>query len=196
MCAKIPMRICMFIRITEAHEILSDPALRSEYDAARGARRRQSGFDQRHEDYTNRGQASSWEQSESYQQAREWARQRADEYWHANLAWVLDSLFRATTTVTRAAWQGQKGVRDDMHFGSYLWLGFRCLLILASVLLCLTGVGAPLGGPFAAVLTCTVLRNGKFVGFGTLIKATLLTILFFAALLPLILGVLGLLGAL
>ena len=82
-----------------------------------------------------------------------------------------------------------------MHFGSYLWLGVKGLLIIAGILLSLTGVGAPIGTPFTTFVTLTMFRNGKFVGFVTLIKATLFTVLFLAALLLLMFGVLHLLSA-
>ena len=106
----------VFIRITEAYEVLSNPELRTEYEAARAGKHRRSRSDQRYEDRSsNREHASSWEQSETYQQARQWAYQRAEEYWNADLSWVLASLLRATATVTRVAWQGQKGVPEEME---------------------------------------------------------------------------------
>lgn len=148
------------IKIIEAHEILSNPETRRQYDYHRSQQHRQAGPSTAHT-----------RSSDEFYRAREEARRTAEDLVQKGLEEILNLLVGAG----RVIWKGEKAFAEEQFdFGARLKTGFLGLLLFAAFILTFTGVAAPVTIPSGFFIMRALTHNGKFIGIGALLSSTLM----------------------
>jgi hypothetical protein len=156
---KLPDAHERFIEIGEAYEILGNPETRKEYDRL----------------FKHEGR-KSYDTFADFGQARQNAKARAESYAKMTLEDLLLSVLGKAFEMGKNFLVGEDD-KPRLTFSDYLSLGFRGFLLIICIVISLTGVGTVPGIVFSWIIIKGIQKDGKYIGIGPMIEATIITIL-------------------
>lgn len=127
--------------------------------------------------YANKAYEDYYKQKErSFTANQADARNRAQAYYNMSLedllSKVIGIVIDSTVKVAKYTVLGEEDVK--LTFGDRLLIGLQGFLFILMVILTLTGIFAPIGAPLGMILYKSMMKKGKFIGFGKLITSTLM----------------------
>lgn len=189
----------VFVRITEAYEILIDEEKRRNYDQvleyneAEASRRRadeersrtsysSSGYSRTADNQYDKEARSAYSNNDYSQRAsakyhedvRE-AQRRAETYYGMSLDRLLSQVIDVVAYVAKETVKYTVCGEDvELSFKERMSIGFKGVILVIMIILTFTGVLAPLTIPIGLMVFKLLMHKGKFIGVGRVVGSTIL----------------------
>lgn len=170
---KLPDAHERFIEIGEAYEILGNPDTRREYDEFLKYAS-QNGYNT-YDDYSY----------SDFGQAQQRAKAQAESYARMSLEDLIVSVLDMAFEMGKQFFVGDDD-KPELTFRDWVSLGFQGILLTIAIIMCFSGVGTIPGIMIFRAVIYAIEKDGKFIGIGPLIKATIIADLLVIGILVLI----------
>lgn len=173
---KLPDAHERFVEIGEAYEILGNPDTRREYDEFLKYASQNSY--NTYDDYTY----------SDFGQAQERAKAQAESYAKMTLEDLIVGVVGLAVEAVEASVQFIVGDDDrpELTFRDWVRLGIQGIFITFGLIMCLTGAGAIPGIMLIRAVIYAMEKDGKSIGIGPIIKATIIADLILIGIIALI----------
>jgi len=150
-----------FIEIGEAYEVLKDPDTRREYD-----------------EYVKYASQNKYNTYDDYSYSdfghtQQRAKAQAESYARMSLEDLIVSVLDMAFEMGKQFFVGDDD-KPELTFRDWVSLGFQGILLTIAIIICFTGVGTIPGIMIFRAVICAIEKDGKFIGIGPLIKATII----------------------